>query len=1354
MNLMRRDSSRFGTGKLLKGDDAEVFAKVSFLTLDEVYRIESLLEKLDADNSGTISGEELQRLPELVYNPFTHRIVRIFDVNGSGDLELEELLDLFSSFSHRATVRSKAQRIFCIFDFDEDGELGQEDLEKVLGRMLMIPKESIKMGSTGMGSRLGSLAGSPEELTAKMEANIKQWAKAMIAEVDTTGTGTISYDEWEEGITMCESFHDFATFPVASNSSIEAAAAKLDRLTKEKDFLRSDEMQHRRDHSTSKEAAGMTRFSNPLDPTDGEDLEEVRENHEPWQELHPSGRLLANVPFLELINDVRFSQKLEAVLEPVSSPADDIVVPLGTQTMTMYFVAAGEIGVFKTDEDEEPFHVLREGDVFGERAIITALPADASYASMGGAHRNGSEAQPGKGHALLYRLGRKALYKLLADDENAMAAFTAPAEVKIAAKIRTLKFDYETDTFAGKRPPSLEDRVRFHRQETQEEELAEEELAAIEQFVNMTLEVPIKVVTTATERIEKITGKVQNPLWQAQISSVQAKYGRGVSTTFQLQRWIGQQNLRVALLWFIFCILPRQFALIRYCDRFSALWEVREGCVSEIADGDDAGTGFGYVARDVAHAQEMEAKAFTTPGSKTGDRIWSFYQYSGFAPTMGDSFLLTHFTMLYGLCIIFIYSTTVRSLLKKMYSVLAGNPVLGSGTESIAGLQNKSDGFFSVLAGYDFSIRTAESVSAMQDGLYTRLEVIDAAAKHKEGKERQTTKERMLIWAGWGLYVGLVMLCGLLIFLILSDDWIRETCCACGCTTRGGTCSDLTSDFLAYRNDQTGNVTWEPAEFCSDPFFECEDCSTGWRNPLLSLKEDPTSTFGKYVQPLLLSFTTATIPFLTKKISIVEQRQDEAEEMKTTLIRVFFLKMFNIGLMFLDLTKVAERSVDICLEDTVGSLFRRMVITDAFVYSMMTLVMYAMVKYQRKGKKIEYDSIRAAQEAINVMYRQVITWVATVTSPMMPLLTFAVSNYLMGVEFWALTYVFRPPTRPWSAVKTVTSFMALTFLSLLISTLPTTVWMTDVRRCGPFEGIKPVNAPGIFVRNLFQNMTCHETLGAELPDGVQCEGLTRTGCSQYAAIDLCEWRGQEESATSVRAPESLCARTRSLSDTSEMRVRSQIIFSAVETLAQIVTSSPFLLSLVGVLGAGLYFVQARLERWEHEVAVLRETADGERKFLVKKLRSLHETVHRGDQDDVKKSLGKELDELNKMKQDEYNGAGTIATDPAEYKRQHMGTRDMGRKQGLEYKKKKREERLKRRDVRANPRATAPVLRPVSERVATLSMQEKRAQELQEMEERLSPGAGERESFESEDPAAEEEKSAKAKRFNPLSRKSK
>ena len=149
---------------------------------------------------------------------------------------------------------------------------------------------------------------------------------------------------------------------------------------------------------------------------------------------------------------------------------------------------------------------------------------------------------------------------------------------------------------------------------------------------------------------------------------------------------------------------------------------------------------------------------------------------------------------------------------------------------------------------------------------------------------------------------------------------------------------------------------------------------------------------------------------------------------------------------------------------------------------------------------LRYDSIRAAQEAINVMYRQVITWVATVTSPLMPLITFAVSNYLMMLEFWALRHIFRPPERPWSAVKTVTSFMALTLLTLLISTVPSTVWMTDIRRCGPFEGIRPVEAPGIFVRNLAMNMTCVPPIDAELDEGFECTGLSRFACKALEAV--------------------------------------------------------------------------------------------------------------------------------------------------------------------------------------------------------------------------------------------------------------
>lgn len=159
---------------------------------------------------------------------------------------------------------------------------------------------------------------------------------------------------------------------------------------------------------------------------------------------------------------------------------------------------------------------------------------------------------------------------------------------------------------------------------------------------------------------------------------------------------------------------------------------------------------------------------------------------------------------------------------------------------------------------------------------------------------------------------------------------------------------------------------------------------------------------------------------------------------------------------------------------------------------------------------LRYDSIRAAQEAINVMYRQVITWVATVTSPLMPLITFVVSNYLMYIEFWALRHVFRPPERPWSAVKTVTSFMALTLLTLLISSAPSIVWMTEIRRCGPFEGIRPVDAPGIFIRNLAMNMTCMAPIDAELDEGLNCAGLTRPSCMALQAVGQVSCRISDE----------------------------------------------------------------------------------------------------------------------------------------------------------------------------------------------------------------------------------------------------
>ncbi len=159
----------------------------------------------------------------------------------------------------------------------------------------------------------------------------------------------------------------------------------------------------------------------------------------------------------------------------------------------------------------------------------------------------------------------------------------------------------------------------------------------------------------------------------------------------------------------------------------------------------------------------------------------------------------------------------------------------------------------------------------------------------------------------------------------------------------------------------------------------------------------------------------------------------------------------------------------------------------------------------------------------------------------------------------------------------------------------------------------------------------------------------------------CEWRAQVTADTSL-------------------------VFSGISTVGQVVSSGPFMLCMLGVASAIIYFLHARLQRWEHEVAVLRETADGERKFLVKKLRALHKRVQNEDESSDSfgaqsmRDIKDDLKELNDIKAEHYNGVGTMPTTASEYNEQHLATKDMTAKEQLSHRKKKREQRKQKREL--------------------------------------------------------------------------
>ena len=63
-------------------------------------------------------SQEMLKVDELQCNPFAARIVELFSEDGSGEINFQKFINIFSVFSPRATVETKMVWAFSIWDFD------------------------------------------------------------------------------------------------------------------------------------------------------------------------------------------------------------------------------------------------------------------------------------------------------------------------------------------------------------------------------------------------------------------------------------------------------------------------------------------------------------------------------------------------------------------------------------------------------------------------------------------------------------------------------------------------------------------------------------------------------------------------------------------------------------------------------------------------------------------------------------------------------------------------------------------------------------------------------------------------------------------------------------------------------------------------------------------------------------------------------------------------------------------------------------------------------------------------------------------------------------------------------------
>ena len=86
------------------------------VTKDQIDRLFKRFQKLDTDGSGGITKEELMEVPEISMNPLLDRLIQIFDVDGTNDIDFEEFVTALSVFSEGSTRDEKTRCEFIVIN--------------------------------------------------------------------------------------------------------------------------------------------------------------------------------------------------------------------------------------------------------------------------------------------------------------------------------------------------------------------------------------------------------------------------------------------------------------------------------------------------------------------------------------------------------------------------------------------------------------------------------------------------------------------------------------------------------------------------------------------------------------------------------------------------------------------------------------------------------------------------------------------------------------------------------------------------------------------------------------------------------------------------------------------------------------------------------------------------------------------------------------------------------------------------------------------------------------------------------------------------------------------------------------
>lgn len=115
------------------------------VTPNQIERLYSRFTSLDRNDCGTLSREDLMRIPELAINPLCERIVHSFFAESSDDrVNFRQFMNVLAHFrplrdNKQSKLNSREEKLkfaFKMYDLDDDGVISRDELLSILHMMV------------------------------------------------------------------------------------------------------------------------------------------------------------------------------------------------------------------------------------------------------------------------------------------------------------------------------------------------------------------------------------------------------------------------------------------------------------------------------------------------------------------------------------------------------------------------------------------------------------------------------------------------------------------------------------------------------------------------------------------------------------------------------------------------------------------------------------------------------------------------------------------------------------------------------------------------------------------------------------------------------------------------------------------------------------------------------------------------------------------------------------------------------------------------------------------------------------------------------------------------------------------